>query len=396
MPVSLPEQFDTFNEARKRGFLEVKKLKDSGKKICGAFCQYTPAEIIMAAGLYQVGLCGRSNDPIKTAETVLPANLCPLIKASYGHVLEESCPYAFFSDVVVGETTCDGKKKMYELLGERKPMQVIHLPNHPSYERSKEMWVSELRRFTKGLEEKFDVEITDDKLNEAIEWINKERVQAARIYELGRYDPPAITGYDMHKILEGEQYLFDRKLKYERLKSILDQSEENWKNGIYPVAPDPCRPRIVISGTGLGGTGWKVIPVTENAGASIVCYEGCSGIVSRRRLVSEDRSIDPIIRIAEKYLDVPCAVVSPNRIRITQIKATIEEWNVDGFISVTLHSCNPFAIETENIRRASEECGVPLLHLETDFGKEDVGQLATRIEAFVEMLREKKEAALNG
>ena len=138
MPVSLPEQFDTFNEARKRGFLEVKKLKDSGKKICGAFCQYTPAEIIMAAGLYQVGLCGRSNDPIKTAETVLPANLCPLIKASYGHVLEESCPYAFFSDVVVGETTCDGKKKMYELLGERKPMQVIHLPNHHSYERSKE------------------------------------------------------------------------------------------------------------------------------------------------------------------------------------------------------------------------------------------------------------------
>ena len=113
-----------------------------------------------------MALCGRSPDPIKTAETRLPANLCPLIKASYGHALEESCPYAYFSDVVVGETTCDGKKKMYELLGELKPMQVIHLPNVPDYERSLEMWTEEIRAFAKGMEEKFNVTITDDMLNE--------------------------------------------------------------------------------------------------------------------------------------------------------------------------------------------------------------------------------------
>ena len=107
---TLPEHFEDFAEARRNGFLKVKELKDKGAKICGAFCQYTPTEIIHAVGLHQVALCGRSNDPIKTAETRLPANLCPLIKASYGHALEESCPYAYFSDIVVGETTCDGKK----------------------------------------------------------------------------------------------------------------------------------------------------------------------------------------------------------------------------------------------------------------------------------------------
>lgn len=169
MPTSLPEHFEDFAEARREGFLKVKELKDKGENICGAFCQYTPSEIIYAAGLYQVALCGRSPDPIKTAETRLPANLCPLIKASYGHALEESCPYAYFSDVVVGETTCDGKKKMYELLGELKPMQVIHLPNVPDYERSLEMWTEEIRAFAKGLEEKFNVTITDDMLNESIE-----------------------------------------------------------------------------------------------------------------------------------------------------------------------------------------------------------------------------------
>ena len=393
MSTSLPEHFEDFAEARREGFLRVKELKDKGENICGAFCQYTPSEIIYAAGLYQVTLCGRSPDPIKTAETRLPANLCPLIKASYGHALEESCPYAYFSDVVVGETTCDGKKKMYELLGELKPMQVIHLPNVPDYERSLEMWTEEIRAFAKGLEEKFNVTITDDMLNESIEWCNKERIQAARIYELGKYDPPAITGTKMNDIMEGEQYMFDREAKYNKINEILDQCEKNWHDGIYPYEPDPNRPRLIVSGGGYGGVSAKTINVMEELGGAIVCYEGCCGISSRRRLVDEDRSRDPYVRIAEKYIEVPCAVVSPNYRRMDQVRETIKEWHADGYVSITLHSCNPFAIETENIRRVCEEMDIPLLHIETDFYPGDTGQIRTRIEAFLEMIRMGKEAA---
>ena len=393
MPTSLPEHFEDFAEARREGFLKVKELKDKGEKICGAFCQYTPSEIIYAAGLYQVALCGRSPDPIKTAETRLPANLCPLIKASYGHALEESCPYAYFSDVVVGETTCDGKKKMYELLGELKPMQVIHLPNVPDYERSLEMWTEEIRAFAKGLEEKFNVTITDDMLNESIEWCNKERIQAARIYELGKYDPPAITGTKMNDIMEGEQYMFDREAKYNKINEILDQCEKNWHDGIYPYEPDPNRPRLIVSGGGYGGVSAKTINVMEELGGAIVCYEGCCGISSRRRLVDEDRSRDPYVRIAEKYIEVPCAVVSPNYRRMDQVRETIKVLHADGYVSITLHSCNPFAIETENIRRVCEEMDIPLLHIETDFYPGDAGQIRTRIEAFLEMIRMGKEAA---
>lgn len=392
MATSLPEHFEDFAEARREGFLKVKELKDSGKNICGSFCQYTPAEIIRAAGLYQVGLCGRSAAPLKTAETRLPANLCPLIKASYGHALEESCPYAFFSDIVVGETTCDGKKKMYELLGALKPMQVIHLPNVPDYERSLDMWVSEVRAFKEGLEEKFDITITDDMLNESIEWCNKERIQAARIYELGKYDPPAISGIRMNDIMDGEQYIFDKEEKYNKINDILDQCEKNWHEGIYPYEPDPYRPRLVVSGGGYGGAKYKTVNVIEELGGAIVCYEGCGGISSRRRLVDEDRSRDPIVRIAEKYLEVPCAVVSPNTRRMQQVADTIDEWRADGYVSITLHSCNPFAIETENIRRVCESKGIPLLHIETDFYPNDEGQIRTRIEAFLEMIRMNKGA----
>ena len=393
MSTTLPEHFEDFAEARREGFLRIKELKDSGKDICGTFCQYTPAEIIRAAGLYQVGLCGQSAAPIKTAETRLPANLCPLIKSSYGHALEESCPYAYFSDIVVGETTCDGKKKMYELLGELKPMQVIHLPNVPDYARSLDMWVDEVRAFTRGLEEHFNITITEDQLNEAIEWCNKERIQAARIYELGRYDPPAISGVSMNDVMNGQQYMFDPVEKYNKIDEILNQCEANWRNGIYPYEPNPYRPRLIVSGGGYFGSSEKTVNVIEELGGAIVCYEGCSGISSRRRLVDEDRSRDPLLRIAEKYLEVPCAVVSPNNRRMDQVRDTIRERKADGYVSITLHSCNPFAIETENIRRVCKEMGIPLLHIETDFYPGDEGQIRTRIAAFLEMIRERKMEA---
>ena len=392
MPVSLPEHFEDFAEARRNGFIQVKELKDRGETICGAFCQYTPAEVIMAAGLYQVSLCGRSQSSIPAAETRLPENLCPLIKSSYGHALEDSCPYAYFSDIVVGETTCDGKKKMYELLGDIKDMHVIHLPNLPDYDRSLEMWVDEIRRFARSLEEKTGNIITEEKLNEAIRWCNKERKQAARIYELGKYDPPAITGMKMCDVMEGEQYMFDIHEKYDKINEVLDKCEEEWRNGNAPFPADPYMPRIVISGASIGGAIDKTLKVIEELGAAIVCYEGCGGISSRRRLVSEDESRDPYVRIAEKYIEVPCAVMSPNKRRMKQVVETVEEWNADAVISITLHSCNPFAVETENIRRVCEKQGLDFLHIETTFAPGDEAQIRTRLEAFIEVVRGKKES----
>ncbi|WP_313755694.1 double-cubane-cluster-containing anaerobic reductase [Tissierella sp.] len=383
---TLPERFEEFADARRQGFMNIKELKDKGGKLCGTFCQFAPSEMIDAAGLYRVGLCGQSAEPIPAAEAELPANLCPLIKSSYGFALTETCPYAYFSDLIVGETTCDGKKKMYEVLSELKDVHIIHLPNNPDVERSLESWIMELQYFREVLEKKFDITITDNMLREAIKWGNKERIQMARLYELGRYDPPAITGLHMRSVMEGVQYIFDRKERYEKVQEVLDKCEENWKNGNGPIPRGSKRPRILVSGGPSGGVFEKTIKVIEELGGVIVCYEGCSGIVSRRRLIEESETKDPIECIAEKYLEVPCAVMSPNQRRLEQVALTIDEWKVDGVVGIILHSCNPFGIESTNIKKIANQCGKPYLHLETNYGQGDEGQLRTRIEAFLEML----------
>ena len=142
----LPEIFETFGDARKNGFVTVKELKDKGKKVVGTFCTYTPKELIYAAGAYPVGLCATSEETIPEAEKKLPKNLCPLIKASYGFAATDKCPYMYFSDLVVGETTCDGKKKAYEIRGKDVPM---HIMDVPQMKREKDIvkWKDEIADF---------------------------------------------------------------------------------------------------------------------------------------------------------------------------------------------------------------------------------------------------------
>ena len=141
----LPEIFEEFAEQRQKSFLVMKEVKDKGIPVIGAYCTYFPQEIAMAMGAVTVGLCSTSDETIPVAEKDLPKNLCPMVKASYGFAVTDKCPFFYFSDVVVGETTCDGKKKMYELMKEFKNVYIMELPNTQN-ESALELWKKEIIR----------------------------------------------------------------------------------------------------------------------------------------------------------------------------------------------------------------------------------------------------------
>ena len=195
----LPEVFEEFAEQRKKSFLGVKQLKDKGIPVIGSYCTYFPQEIAMAMGAASVSLCSTSDETIPDAERDLPKNLCPLIKSSYGFAITDKCPFFYFSDLVVGETTCDGKKKMYEYMSEFKDVYLMELPNTQGEEALK-LWKSEMIRFKEYLEKKFDVEITEEKLREAIKINNEGRRALKGLYEVMKNDPAPIKGQDLSLI----------------------------------------------------------------------------------------------------------------------------------------------------------------------------------------------------
>ncbi len=377
----LPEVFEEFAEQRKNSFLSVKQLKDQGVPVVGAYCTYFPQEIAMAMGAATVGLCSTSDETIAEAEKELPKNLCPLIKSSYGFAKTDKCPFFYFSDVVVGETTCDGKKKMYEYMAEFKDVFLMELPNTQGEEALK-LWKSEIIRFREYLEKKFDVTITEEDIREAVKINNAGRRSLKRLYEVMRNDPAPITGQDLFKVLYGSTFKFDRKVIPAEVDALVEKIEKEYAEGKMLDK----KPRILISGCPIGGATEKVIKAVEENGGVVVTYENCTGAKSIDKLVDEENP-DVYDALARRYLDIGCSVMTPNPNRLELLGRLIDEYKVDGVVEMTLQACHTYNVETLAIRRfVNEKKGIPYINVETDYSQADIGQLNTRIAAFIEML----------
>lgn len=379
----LPKKFDEFNDARRQGFIQVKNLKDQGKKVVGTYCVFTPWELIYAADAIPVGLCGMAEAPIAEAEKYLPRNLCPLIKSSYGFGKSETCPYFYFADLLVGETTCDGKKKMYEFLGELKPMHVMQLPQTSTGDMSYGLWRHEMVLLKERLEREFGLEITEEKLREAIKDRNEERKLLKEFYELSTLCPPPITGLEQLQVLYGFGFKMDRQEKKQSLAQMIKDIRQSYEQGERKVSAD--KPRIMITGCPLGGATEKVVKIIEELGGVVVCYENCTGVKGNDRLV--DETIDPIDALTENYLNTPCSCMSPNDGRLELLSRLADQFKVDGVIEVILQACHTYNVESFRIKKfINTEKNLPYMSLETDYSESDTGQLRTRIGAFLEML----------
>jgi len=377
----LPEVFEEFAEQRKNSFLAVKELKDKGVPIVGSYCTYFPQELAMAMGAASVSLCSTSDETIAEAEKELPKNLCPLIKSSYGFARTDKCPFFYFSDVVVGETTCDGKKKMYEYMAEFKETYLMELPN-TQREDALVLWRNEMIRFKEYLEKHFETTITEEDIRKAIKVNNEARLALRKLYGVMKHDPAPITGYDLFKVLYGSTFKLDRSLIAGEVNALVEKIEKEYKEGKM----QPKKPRILVTGCPLGGATEKVIRAIEDNGGIVVTYENCTGAKAIDKMVDED---DPDVygALARRYLDIGCSVMTPNPNRLELLGRLIDEYKVDGVVEMTLQACHTYNVESFGIRKfVNEEKKLPYISVETDYSQADIGQLNTRITAFIEML----------
>ena len=377
----LPEIFEEFAEQRKNSFLAMKQLKDKGVPVVGAYCTYFPQEIALAMGAATVGLCSTSDETISEAEKVLPKNLCPLIKSSYGFAATDKCPFFYFSDVVVGETTCDGKKKMYEYMSEFKDVYLMELPNSQS-EDALVLWKKEIIKFKEYLEKKFETTITEDQIREAIKMNNRGRRSLRKLYEVMKHDPAPIKGQDLFKVLYGSGFKFDRSKIPAEVDALVEKIEREYAEGKM----EEKKPRILVTGCPIGGATEKVIRAIEDNGGIVVTYENCGGAKSIDKLVDEENP-DVYDALARRYLDIGCSVMTPNPNRLELLGRLIDEYQVDGVVEVLLHACHTFAIEADTIKRyVTTEKQLPYMAINTDYSPADQAQIDTRLGAFIELL----------
>lgn len=377
----LPTIFDHFSDARRQGFLTVLELKEQNIPLVGTYCTFMPQEIALAAGAVVVSLCSTSDETIEEAEKDLPRNLCPLIKSSYGFGKTDKCPYFYFSDLVVGETTCDGKKKMYEYMAEFKPVHVMQLPNSANDAASRALWRSEILRLQSVLEQQFNCTISEQDLRAAITLKNRERAALSSFYRLGQLNPPALSGSEILKVVYGATFKFDKNALIDELNALSEKVRSEYQQG--KRLED--RPRILITGCPIGGAAEKVVRAIEENGGWVVGYENCTGAKATEMQVSEEG--DVYDALTDKYLAIGCSCISPNTQRLNLLSQMIEEYQVDGVIDVILQACHTYAVESLAIKRhVRQQHDVPYMAIETDYSNSDIGQLNTRVSAFIEML----------
>jgi len=369
--------------------LRIKELLDekaAGRKIIGSFCVFVPEEIVRAVDATLVGLCTGADFATEKVEELLPRNTCSLIKSAFGFKLGKVCPYIESADMVVGENTCDGKKKSYEVLTGLVPnLYVMDLPQVKSVE-GRNLLRAEYVRFKQTVEELTNITIDADRLRKGIEIVNNKRKAIHRLSSLRKADPAPISGLDA--LLVNQVSFYDDPVRFVgSVNKICDELESRIEKGIGAVPKGT--PRILISGCPMAVPNWKVPWIIESAGAVIVGEESCVGERGTRNLTDDSGgTVDELMEtIVERYFKVDCAIFTPNPDRLDHVVEMLEAYKADGVIHYGLQFCQPYIIESMPLEKNLEQKDIRTLRIETDYGMEDVGQLKTRVEAFVELIK---------
>lgn len=350
-----------------------------GRPVVGFMCEFTPRELILAAGGIPVGLCGGSSNSIPAAEEYLPSNLCPLIKSTYGYHVQRSNPFLEMAALIVGETTCDGKKKMFELMGESRPMYVLELPQKQNDADAFEHWVGELWKFKAALESRFGKEITDQDLRDAIGVMNRERSLRRRLAALMKADPPPLTGRQILDLKSSISGIPGDFAQYEKALELFEG-----RRGDSAMA---ARVRVLLTGVPIAHGAERVLDLIEGHGGLVVCMENCTGL--KPILEDVDASAPDLMRaLAEKYFHLPCSVMTVNDARLDSLRQLAREYRAQCVIDLVWQSCLTYDVESYRVRRLAEnELGIPYLRIETDYSPSDSARIGVRVEALVETVR---------
>ncbi len=371
---------DQFMDIRAATVAKMLEEKEKGMKVVGIYCTFCPQELVLAAGAIPVGLCGTREEPIPAAEEVLPRNLCPLIKSSYGFAATDTCPFFNFSNLIVGETTCDGKKKMFEIMQELKPVHVMQLPHRHKAGASLDLWVDEIRSLRTKIEAELQVEIKDEDIWKAINLVNQEKKALKEISDLNRNSPPPMSGLELLTVVWSGGFSFDKKELVEMLAELKKTLESR------EVDPQFAKkPRILLTGCPVGLGSEKVVRLVDELGATVVAMENCTGYKTLE-LMADTTKNDPIVALAEKYLNIPCSCMSPNPYRMDLLGRMIDDFNAEAVIDLTWQACHTYNIESHEVEKVVKDKGLPFLHLESDYSSSDEESLKVRIEAMLEMI----------
>ncbi len=370
---------------------EIAAAKEAGKKVIGYMCLFAPSELILAADAVPVRVNSGWYDTSKLGDRVVPVEVCPVIRSTIGAKMIGLSPYLELSDALISVLTCDGQTKLGEILSDYKPVWSMPLPRVKDSAQSLKFWRDEVLTIKKQIEALTGNKITAKKLRSAIECTQKATKAFRRLQDL-RKGNPVIMGRDA--MLVNQTYMWDDITRWtQKTEALCDELEKRVARKEWACSPDT--PRVMVTGTPMiWPDNWKLPTLIEEGTPQgvLVADEMCSGERLLYDPVGVDEwSMDDMLNaICERYLmasTCPCFTSKDgNEDRINWLLNKVKEWNIQGVIYYVVRGCMLYAMEYTRVKKVLDRINMPVYYLDTEYTREDVGQMKTRVEAFLEML----------
>jgi bzd-type benzoyl-CoA reductase N subunit len=360
---------------------DIFEHKRQGGKVFGWLCTYVPEEVLHAAGILPVRITGYSQETeLEDGNAYLYINNCSFSRSCLQMGLRGE--YGFL-DGIVGGSTCDGARRLFDLWRYYidTPFQHVLTVPRKQTQRAHELYHDQVKQLKQHLEEFLDVQITDDKLLHSIDLYNESRALLANLYELRKLPEPPITGAETMEILNAS-FRMPKELFNEWLRSLLEELEES--NNTHKG-----RARLMVVGSVMNNP--EFVQSIEEQGGLVVTDELCTSTRYWSDPVVLDPLKTPLEAISQRYLNnFPCARMVPSDERFNRILELARDFKVEGVISQIIRYCVPYAHDLPLLTDRLKTQGIPTLSLDVEYGTSGSGQIQTRVQAFLEMLEAKR------
>jgi len=389
-PAAMTYFYDLFRHA----FIEGKPLDREGPGI-GTTCIQVPEELIYAAGGTPVRLCNGAYHYDQVGADFMPAKSCSLVKATLGRLhSEKAVPDVGKLELIVNPTTCDQKKKAAQMMeGMGYDVYDLDLPSAKDNEAAREYWRRVVKQLAARLQKVTGKKLTRKRLQEAMAKTSRAQAAFRTLHNFRRKAPSLILGKDVFLVTNA--YFFDDIERWsaavEALNAELAQREAEAFSAAQKKAP-----RIVFTGSPPIFPNIKLPLLIEEAGGVVVADETCSA----NRMLYDMTAVDEwlvghmVESIADKYLKpCTCPIFTRNDDRIRRLLDLVSTFNADGVVYQSFAGCQVYEMEQRSVAEALNKAGIPMLYIETDYSPDDMGQLSTRVEAFLESIKTRKRQA---
>ena len=379
--MSVLDRFRELNESFPKT-AQILEHKSRGGKVIGWLCTYVPEEIILAAGALPIRIIGYSHEAnLDDANAHFYINNCTFSRSCLQLGLEGQYD---FLDGVVGGSTCDGARRLFDVWRQYVGTPFHHVMTVPRKftENAHQLYYSEVLQFKKHLEEHLNVAITDEALLKSTILLNESRGLLHNLYELRKHDKPPISGAETLEVLNSAY-----RMPKETFNLWLGELIEELKSSDKAFTG---RARVMLVGSVL--TNPEFVKSIEDQGALVVTDELCTSTRYWGDKVVLDDGRPILEAISRRYLNnFPCARMYPSDERFNRIIDYARAFKVDGVISEIVRYCVPYAHDLPLLTDRLSEVGIPTLALDVEYGTAGSGQVATRVQAFLEMMEARKK-----